>query len=91
MIYRIDGYLISNVRRNCKFIFGDFYVSASVDKQNRIYEIRIRKTLRVKTNDLKTYPLGYKIERIEDYVDLNRFKQFWGGCWKLIEYKEEEI
>lgn len=87
-IYRIDGYLISNVRRNCKFIFGNFFVKAHVNTELRIYEIRIRKTLKVRCEDSE---LGYKIEKIEDYVDLKHFKDFWGPCWRLIEHKEDEL
>lgn len=77
-VYRIGGYILSNCRKNCRFYFGDFYISASLNERERVFEINLKETLPVRQ------PNGSIIdEPITDYVDIEKFKKFWGAQWRI--------
>lgn len=85
MIYRISNYMLANARKNSQYIFGEFLVGVKINERERVFEIRLHKTLKVKQEG--------KIveEKIEDYVDLERYRKFWGPQWKLIFSKDEDV
>lgn len=78
-VYRIGNYQISNARKNCKYIFGDFYISCDLNERERTFDIRLYKTLKVKDK------VGnIKKEPISDYVDIEHFKNYWGAQWRIL-------
>lgn len=78
-VYRIDGFLISNVRRLCPFIFGDFYIRADINLHRRTFEIRLRKKIQIRRGDGTKETL-----LIEDYVDIAAFEKHFGKNWTLM-------
>lgn len=86
MVYRISNFLVSNARKVCKFFFGDFYISCDLNERERCFEIRLRKEIIVKQKDGRT-----KTEDIEDYIDIDHFKKYWGPQWKIMFSIDEEV
>lgn len=88
MVYRISNFLLPNAKKVSRFIFGEFFVSCELNQRERIFEIRINKTLTSKKK------VGDKIVEtvhdVEDYVDIENFKKFWGPQWKIMYDSSEE-
>lgn len=84
IMYNICGFRVAQVRKVCSFFFGDFYRDTEIDRVNRIFLIRVNKTLKIKQGD------KIKEEKIEDYVDIESFKKHFGGTWKIIYDNYEE-
>lgn len=85
MVYRIGGYILSNCRKNCRYIFGDFFISAKLNEKERVFEINLHKDLPVRQED------GTVVrEPITDYVDMDKFKKFWGAQWRITYTKTEQ-
>jgi hypothetical protein len=78
-VYRIGNFLIAQTRKMCKYIFGDFYISSDINERERVFEIRLHKYLKIK--DEKGF---VKKVPIEDYVDIQAFKKFWGPQWRIM-------
>lgn len=85
MVQRVDNYLLANARKNCKYIFRQFFVSCSLNQEERRFEIRVYKTINVRQEDGSV-----KIADIEEYVDIEDFKKWWGPQWKIIYHTSEE-
>lgn len=85
MVMRIGNYVISNCRKNCRYIFGDFFISAKMNERERVFEINLHKELPVRQ------PNGEIVmEPITDYVDIEKFKRFWGAQWRITFTKTEK-
>lgn len=80
-VYHVSGFLLSNARKVCRFIFGDFFISCDLNKVERVFIIRLNKELKTKEG---------KLYKIDDYVELDYFKKFWGPQWKIFFTKDEE-
>jgi hypothetical protein len=65
-----NGYTIANTRRLCQFYFGDFFIKATKNDKKLRFDIYISN----KIVDLESGTL-----KLEDYVDLDHFNNFWNG------------
>lgn len=78
MVMRIGNYVISNCRKNCRYIFGDFFISAKMNERERVFEISLHKSRPVRQEN------GEIIEEpITDYIDIEKFKRYWGAQWRI--------
>lgn len=84
-VYRIGGMIISNCKKVCRFCFGDFYVSAKLNAIDRVFEITLKKELPVRQENGEII-----MEQITDYVDIEKFKNFWGAQWRITFIKTEK-
>lgn len=84
-VYHISGMQVAHARKICKFVFGDFFISCNLIQQERIFDIKVNESLKVKqpNGTIKVHPLS-------DYVDIEHFKKFWGMQWKIRYDKSEE-
>lgn len=85
-VYRIGNYLLANARKNCRFFFGDFFISAELNARERVFEIRLKKQIKVRDENGKV-----RIENINDYVEIESFKKYWGAQWRLMFSTDEEV
>lgn len=85
MVYHISGFRLAQARKACRFFFGDFYISCDLNPVDRVFDIRLNKTLKIKKG------VNITEEKIEDYIDIDGFKKFWGPQWRLMIYNEAEV
>lgn len=83
-IYKIGNYCSATCRRNCRYHFGSFFIDAYINQNDRVFDIRLHKTLPVRQPDGSV-----KEEIIDDYVNIEKYKKFWGPQWRLIFMKSE--
>lgn len=90
--YYANGFQLSQCRQMCEFLFAGFYHIAKRDEEKREFVIYVFKTVK----DDKG-----KIHKIEDYVDIEAFKEWWckphnnrkegsQGAWKLQLIEKED-
>lgn len=79
--YSISGFQLANARKMCKFFFGDFYIRCDLNERDRIFEIRVHKTL---------ITIKGEIYSVEEQFDIPAFKKFWGAQWVIIYIVGEE-
>jgi hypothetical protein len=85
-IYKIANYCNATARRNCKYIFGSFLIDAKINQNDRVFDVQLHKTLPVRQTDG-----SIKHEPIENYVNIKKYKDFWGPQWRLTFIKSEEV
>lgn len=84
-VMRISNFVIANCRKNCRYIFGDFFISAKMNEPERVFEIMLHKSLPVRQAS------GQIIyEPISDYIDIEKFKRFWGAQWRITLINSEQ-
>lgn len=80
-VYYITGFLPTNARKVCRFVFGDFFTKLILDEDNLQFIIILKKELNI---DGKKCTPG-------DVADIEYFKDFWGPQWVLVYEKHDAI
>lgn len=84
-IYKIGNYCQATCRRNCKYHFGQFYINAKINQNDRVFDIELHETLLMRT------PNGEVVQKsIHEFVNIEKYKKFWGPQWRLKFIKTEE-
>ena len=78
-VHYVSGYRIAQARRNCEFYFGAFFISCELHDSNRVFLIKIKEKIKVKNKNGTV-----TTESVHDYIDIERYKEFWGPQWKLM-------
>lgn len=79
--YYINGFLVSNARKVCSFYFGDFVKEVELNQQNRTFDISLHKELNVEG----------KVLKLEETINVDYFKEFWGPQWRLMDSDKQVI
>lgn len=83
-IYKIGNYCNACCRRNCRYIFGSFFHYAIINQDDRVFDIQIHETLPLRQPD------GTIVQKsIHEFVNIEKFKKFWGPQWRIIFIKSE--
>lgn len=84
-IYKIANYCNSTAKRNSRYIFGSFLIDARINQNDRVFDIQIHETIPVRQPDGSV-----KHESVRDYVNIEKYKKYWGPQWRLKFIKSEE-
>lgn len=82
--YKVKGLLLSNVKEFCNYIFGRFYISASINRTEDIIEVLVKNKINIK----KEGETLTKEVSINEYVDIEYFNKCWKGKIKVLSHKE---
>jgi len=79
--YYISGFQKHQAKRVCEYFFGDYFVSIKLNEKDTRFDIKLKKTLLIGGKDMK----------IQDYLNIDDFKSFWGPQWRLVFEVDELI
>lgn len=77
-IYYISGYQLAQARDICKFVFGDFFHSVTLNQTKVCFDIVIYSELNIKG----------EIKKVNDFVDIHYFKGYFGKQWVIKDIKD---
>lgn len=85
-IYKIMNYCNASAKRNSVYIFGSFHISTRINQRDRVFDVHLHETVPVRQPDG-----SIKHESIHDYVNIKKYKEYWGSQWRLIFTKSQEV
>lgn len=79
--YFIAGFQVHQAKKVCLYFFGDYFVSIRMNTKEHCFDIKLKKSLKIKGVDTP----------VTELLDVNDFKSYWGPAWRLLYEVEQEV